>query len=144
MIQDKDYVAATCIGEARGEPIASIVGVAFVQIHRAYSARKLFKDIALAPNQFSCWNANDPNFGVLQKFLSDLENGNTVIDPYLRQCIVVGNAVVNGDFVDNVFGAKNYVSVGRLGLAKARRAQQDEWIIKMKVKVIHGNHVFLA
>lgn len=144
-LQDRDYVALTAIGEARGEPIEGIVGVCFVIRNRAYSRRKLYRDICLEPKQFSCWNDDDRNFKLLQHIINDMEMGNTLVDPYTRQCVAVANAVVNQDFIDNVRGAQNYVNERRYSLAKARQDPKlDGWINRLKVVATLGKHVFLA
>lgn len=74
--RDLDIAAGTVWGEARGKPPTDDIAVAHVIVNRArlaaaYVARKgrphpLFGDgtlagACLAPWQFSCWNANDPN-----------------------------------------------------------------------------------
>lgn len=72
---DEDIAARTLWGEARGEPVAGQLAVAHVLWNRARIASEwkargrrhpLFGDgtlagVCLAPWQFSCWNANDPN-----------------------------------------------------------------------------------
>jgi len=138
------YFACTVIGEARGEPIEGQVGVASVIRNRALAAKKPYKDICLAHGQFSCWNVNDPNFKLLQKVLSDLDQGNAILDPYLRQSIAVARCVQEMDFLDNTNGAKNYITKDRWKLANTRRDEQlDGWINKMITTVILGNHIFL-
>lgn len=139
------YLACTLIGEARGEPIDGQVGVASAIRNRAIAARKPYKDICLAKNQFSCWNNNDPNFTLIQKVYSDLENGNSIIDPYLRQCIAVARCVQEMEFLDNTKGAKNYVTIERYGIATARQNEdKDGWILRLKQSVTLGNHIFLV
>jgi N-acetylmuramoyl-L-alanine amidase len=144
VITDRDYLALTLIGEARGEPIEGIIGVANVIKNRAYASGKLFKDVCLSPNQFSCWNENDPNKKVINQVYGALDFGNPITDVYLRQCIAVSSAVYEGDFLDNVKGAKNYVTLERYKAAQARKANKDKWINDMIPVIILGNHVFLA
>lgn len=142
---DGNYLACTLFGEARGEPIEGIIAVANVIKNRAYSSQKLYKDICLAPNQFSCWNSNDPNYPQITKLLSDAEGGQIFTDPYTRQCFAVAKAVYENDFRDNVKGAKNYVTIKRYQLALARQDKKlDAWIIKMKQVCTYGQHIFLV
>lgn len=67
---DIDVLARTCFGEARGEGLRGMIAVCWVVLNRAHAAkatgRKQFGDGSIAaacrvPEQFSCWNANDPN-----------------------------------------------------------------------------------
>lgn len=143
-LQDRDYLALTLIGEARGEPIEGIVGVANCIRNRVYASNKLYKTVVMAPLQFSCWNQDDPNFAILAKVMAEMDFGNFTTDLYYRQAIAVAYSVYNGDFRDNVFGAKNYVTIQRYGLANLRREKSDEWILKMKSKVTLGKHIFLV
>ena len=140
---DANYMAVTIFGEARGESIEGLVAVGNVIMNRARAANTSVKEICLAPKQFSCWDEDDPNFDLVRNLLSQLENGNEIRDPYARQCIVVARAICNEDFLDNTHNSKNYVTIQRHQLAKARNAGSDQWILRMKVSVVIGRHVFL-
>jgi N-acetylmuramoyl-L-alanine amidase len=141
---DMNYLAATLVGEARGEPIEGIIGVANVIKNRVNKAKKTYKDICLAPKQFSCWNLEDTNFKYVSKFLSDLDNGNEIKDPYLIQCVAVAKAVFYNELLDNTKGAKNYVSLDRYKIANERKNPKlDSWILELKESIILGNHIFL-
>jgi len=142
---DLSYLFCTLIGEARGEPIEGIVGVANVIKNRAYASQRTYKDICLAPAQFSCWNSNDPNYNMISTLLSDINSGVTFTDVFVRQCLAVARAVYEGDFRDNVRGSKNYVTLKRYNIASARRDPKlDGWILKMKPIVTYGQHIFLV
>lgn len=142
---DENYLFCTLFGEARGEPIEGIVAVANVIKNRAYSAQKTYKDVCLAPKQFSCWNSDDPNYPKITKLLADAESGQAFNDPFIRQCLAVAKAVYEGDFRDNVKGSKNYVTLGRYQIANARKDPKiDGWITKMKPVATYGNHIFLV
>lgn len=148
-IEDINYLAATLVGEARGDAIESIVGVASVIRNRHFSSGKSYKEICLAPKQFSCWNDEGrplevENNKFVRNFLSRLENGDDIEDPILRQCLVVAKAIVNHDFPDNTKGSKNYVTTSRFQTAQIRRDPNDRWINRMKVACVLGKHVFLV
>lgn len=55
--------ALTAYGEARNQPIMGIVAVLSVITNRLVLQRwgLTYQDVCLAPLQFSCWNASDPN-----------------------------------------------------------------------------------
>lgn len=142
---EKDYIALTLIGEARGEPIEGIIGVGSVIRNRVHSSHGLnFEKVCLAPEQFSCWNEKDPNFPLLQRLGNDLDQGNPINDPFFRQCIFIASGIFHEDLRDNTIGSKNYVTVARQQMAIARRDNSDLWILKMKKSVVLGNHVFLV
>jgi len=139
-----NYMACTIFGEARGESIEGLVAVGNVIMNRAIASKNSVKEICIAPKQFSCWNQDEPNFDLVRNLLSQLENGDEIKDPYIRQCIAVARAICNEDFLDNTHSSKNYVTVQRHQLAKARNAGSDQWILRMKPVVIIGKHVFLS
>jgi spore germination cell wall hydrolase CwlJ-like protein len=141
--RDINYLAATLVGEARGEPIEGIIAVANVIKNRCYASGKNYEEVCLSPKQFSCWNQDDKNFNYIRDFHRQLENGEEIKDPYLIQCIAVARCVHNNEFVDNTKFALNYVTTARYQLATSRKSPVDTWITKMKPTVTLGNHVFL-
>lgn len=70
----------TIIGEARGEPLEGQVAVGFVVYNRVLARRSNFRDVCLAPNQFSCWNDNDPNRTFLESLGEKLLDGQKLKD----------------------------------------------------------------
>lgn len=67
----EDTLARTLWGEARGEILKGIRAVAAVVLNRATHPTvhwwgSTIVDVCIAPYQFSCWNANDPNLAKLQ------------------------------------------------------------------------------
>jgi hypothetical protein len=143
MNTDHDYLSCTLIGEARSESIEGIIAVGNVIKNRALVNGRNFKDICLAPLQFSCWNDNDINNKYIRGILSDLELGNEIHDPYLRQCIAIGSIIT--ELRDNTHGAKNYVTIQRYGIAQARRdSKVDGWMLSLKESVRYGKHIFLV
>lgn len=132
---DIDVLARTCYGEARGEGLQAMIGVAYVAMHRAdiadSSARKQFgsgtiASACLAPEQFDCWNPGDVNRIKLK--LTNLE------DPNFRLAWLAALSAVTGTVPDPTQGAtgywddsiatpawaegKDYVSLGRLKFVK--------------------------
>ncbi len=142
--EDVNYLCATLVGEARGECIEGQIAVANVIRNRVLAAGKSYKEICLAPKQFSCWNEGDPNFVLIRNMLAKLETGEDISEPVVRQCLAIARDVVAGDFIDNVNGAQNYVTLSRYQLAKARSAGLDAWMLRLKISVTVGNHCFLV
>lgn len=144
MLTDEQYLALTLIGEARGEPIEGMVGVGNVIKNRTVSTNKSYENIVLAPKQFSCWNSFDPNFKVIQKYSNDLELGNEINLKSIRQCLFVARGIVENELLDNIKGAKNYVTIARYNIAKQRQDEKlDRWIYLMRIVAELGNHYFL-
>lgn len=64
-----DSAARTIFGEARGEPTAGQMAVAWVIRNRVEQPSwwgKTPDEVCTHPYQFSCWNANDPNSSLLK------------------------------------------------------------------------------
>jgi N-acetylmuramoyl-L-alanine amidase len=68
--EDLWVMAQTVWGEARGESQAGQIAVAWVirnrQLYHPTWRGKTLAEVCLAPYQFSCWNANDPNCAQMQ------------------------------------------------------------------------------
>ena len=71
--QDKNILARTLYGEARGEyarvGVAAFIAVGNVIMNRLQSGRwygETVTEVCLKPKQFSCWNKGDPNCPLLE------------------------------------------------------------------------------
>ena len=65
-LPDRVVLALTIWGESRGECVEGQIAVACVvrnRLKRAISTAPRWRDICLAPEQFSCFNEDDPNAG---------------------------------------------------------------------------------
>lgn len=141
---DLNYLVCTVYGEARGEPIEGQIAVANVIKNRAYASQKTYKDICLAPRQFSCWNQDDPNRSSVLNLLISLEAGDIITDLTIRQIVIICKAIYENGFKDNSHGARNYVSTARYKQAQDRKGKDDQWILSMHPATVLGNHTFLV
>ena len=128
MTQDQDvYLAKTIWGEARGEGLRGMQAVANVVMNRVNAASwygASIKDVVLKPQQFSCWNANDPNRAKIDKLsLEDLAASGA---------LNVARQVISGQLKDITGGATNYHAT----------SVNPAWTAKMTKTVQIGNHVF--
>jgi len=139
-----NYLAATLVGEARGEPIEGQIAVANVIRNRVRVSGGGYKAVCLEPKQFSCWNNDDSNSKLVRNFLSRLESGDDIHEPIFRQCLAIARSIVAEDFLDNTQGCRNYVTLSRYQLAKARAANTDLWMLRLKPVVTIGQHIFLS
>jgi len=116
-----EILTLTLYGEARGEPIQGIIAVGCVIRNRCKKENKTYNEICLAPEQFSCWNSNDPNYPILITIANwlgiDSFDGAMRIsrpiqinDEYYKQCEAVAIGIVDGNFIDNTHGSLNYVT----------------------------------
>jgi N-acetylmuramoyl-L-alanine amidase len=108
-------VALTLWGEARGEPIEGRIGVACV-IRNRVRAHTWFGDgydgVCLAPQQFSCWNAADPNCRKLFVLAAGRERW--LDDPLLAETLWIAEGVVTGRIGDRVGDATHYHAASML------------------------------
>lgn len=139
--QDIDVVARTLYGEARGEGREGMVAVACVIVNRAIIAdayvdahgedHPLFGDGSLAsachaPLQFSCWNAKDPNLGVIKAV--------TVADPIFAMAKEIATQAENDELDDITNHATHYFD--------KRMPSPPAWA-KCKTPCFEqGNHLF--
>ena len=69
--KDRDILARTLWGEARGESLAGQIAVAWTIRNRVNDGKEKswwgegYAGVCQKPYQFSCWNRNDPNFAYL-------------------------------------------------------------------------------
>jgi N-acetylmuramoyl-L-alanine amidase len=92
--------ARTVWGEARGEGAAGMAAVAHVLLNRVKDGRwgNTLAAVCLAPWQFSCWNAGDPN----RRKMLELDE----TDALFTECVAaVGNAP---SMDDPTHGATHY------------------------------------
>ncbi|MDR1375218.1 MAG: cell wall hydrolase [Holosporaceae bacterium] len=127
--KDLEILAKTIYGEARGElyryGIASLIAVANVVANRVEkNFAATVRDVCLAPNQFSCWNANDPNFQKLKSLTTDCS--------IFRKCLEVAENVLEGKWPDLTDGCDHYHS----------RDVKPYWAAHLEPKRIFGRHYF--
>jgi N-acetylmuramoyl-L-alanine amidase len=104
---DKDVLARTLWGEARGEGLAGMIAVAWsirnrVEDHKPASWwGEGYAGVCQAPYQFSCWNKNDPNY----PFLSGAE---AIPATEFAAAQHAAEAVIDGSAPDITGGATHY------------------------------------
>ncbi|RYE60852.1 MAG: cell wall hydrolase [Oxalobacteraceae bacterium] len=131
--KDRDVLARTLWGEARGEGLAGMVAVAWTIRNRVDDGKDKswwgegYAGVCQKPYQFSCWNRNDPNYPFL--------NGARQI-PFreLAQCLIAADQVIDGRVPDPTSGATHYYATTML--------KAPDWAAKAKRTLKLGNHVF--
>ncbi|MCX4348345.1 MAG: cell wall hydrolase [Alphaproteobacteria bacterium] len=108
MANEIDALARTIWGEARGESISGQEAVASVIMNRvAFSKHRgrywwgnTIVDVCQSPQQFSCWNKNDPNYSKLMKVGAE--------DIHFCMCRRIAERAVSGMLGDKTNGATHY------------------------------------
>jgi N-acetylmuramoyl-L-alanine amidase len=124
--QAADVLARTLWGEARGCGAAGMRNVSMVIMNRVKHPRWWGHDIVsvcLDPEQFSCWNANDPNLPKLKAVTTE--------DPAFRLALTVAQAAIAGTVTDITKDADSYYAVTMrtppAWAARATRTVTDGW-----------------
>ncbi|MGA3827328.1 cell wall hydrolase [Pseudomonas chlororaphis] len=131
--KDRDILARTLWGEARGEGLAGQIAVAWTIRNRVNDGRTKswwgegYAGVCQAPYQFSCWNKNDPNY----PFLSGAK---PIPTGQFAQALRAADQVIAGAVPDPTGGATHYYATT---MAKA-----PAWAAKAKQTVRIGQHVF--
>jgi N-acetylmuramoyl-L-alanine amidase len=131
--KDRDVLARTIWGEARGESSAGKVAVAWTIRNRVFDGKEKswwgegYAGVCLARKQFSCWNADDKNY----PFLSGARE---IPFRELAQCRVVADQVIDGKVPDPTGGATHYYAIAM--------KKPPAWAAKARETLRLGGHVF--
>lgn len=131
--KDRDILARTLWGEARGEGAAGRVAVAWTIRNRVFDGKEKswwgegYSGVCQAKYQFSCWNKTDPNY----QFLAGVKQ---IPLRELAQCRIAADQVVDGKVSDTTGGATHYYA---LSMKTA-----PGWSANAKQTLRLGGHVF--
>lgn len=131
--QDRDILARTLWGEARGEGLVGQIAVAWTIRNRVNDGKPAswwgegYAGVCLKPRQFSCWNKNDPNYAYL--------SGARLIPPgQLAQARRAADLVMSGAQADITAGATHYYSTTLPG--------PPAWAVGATRTLTLGQHLF--
>lgn len=135
--KDRDILARTLWGEARGEGLPGQIAVAWTIRNRVEMDLNNdgkpdwwgegYSGVCLKPYQFSCWNKNDPNY----PFLSGAKQ---IPFRELAQARIAADLVIDGKQPDPTSGATHYYATT---MPKA-----PAWVAKAKQTMKQGHHIF--
>lgn len=137
-VADRFVLALTIFGESRGEPVLGQIAVGCVVRNRltaATSSAPRWRDVCLAPEQFSCFNADDPNRAVLERGAVML--GTMPVAPLLGQALWIADGVMSGAVLDVTHGANHYLTTTLL------KEKPPTWAVNQPVLAVIGAHSFL-
>lgn len=123
-----DVLARTLWAEARNQSRAGMEAVASVILNRAAHPRwwgRSVLDVCLKPRQFSCWNADDPQFSRIRSVGSD--------EPLFRLALAVAAQALNGHLDDATNGADSYANLA---------VCSPVWAERIKPCAVIGAHTF--
>ena len=121
---DKDIIAMTILGEARGEGKVGMYAVASVINQRAINRNKTPKAVCLQKWQFSCWNKSDPNRKKLPTLLKT--------HPMRHYAITLAQNITKLDR-SYTKRADHYIN---------RHSKKPSWLANRKPVIVIGNHAF--
>lgn len=131
--KDRDILARTLWGEARGESLAGLQACAWTIRNRVEDGKAKswwgegYAGVCQKPYQFSCWNANDPNSPFL-KGAKPIPAGE------YKRALAVASAVIAGVVPDPTGGATHYYATS---MPKA-----PAWVKGATLTLTLGGHRF--
>lgn len=126
---DRQIMARTAIGEARGEGDVGMQAVMWTGLNR-FTKKKWFTAVSIAgtflkPFQYSCWLQHDPNYGLITSLDEDIE----LMDIGLKWA----DDIIKGNIPDPTLGATHY---------HADTIAVPGWVDGATVTVKIGRHIF--
>lgn len=133
--EEVDLVARTAWAEARGEGELGMEAVATVIRNRVYDGDRrwaqTYDEVCLAPNQFSCWRADDPN----RQKATDV----TFQDVrFFKAYALAAGVMAMIRMIDPTHGANHYLATFLF-----YSTDRPSWADPEKISALIGNHVFL-
>lgn len=131
--RDREILARTLWGEARGEGLAGQLAVAWTIRNRVFDGKDKswwgegYAGVCLKAWQFSCWNKNDPNYAYLS-------GAKPIPKGQFNQAMEAANAVIDGTVDDMTGGATHYYATSM--------PKPPAWIKGAKLTLAMGHHRF--
>ncbi|MDT9673828.1 cell wall hydrolase [Pseudomonas sp. JV414] len=131
--RDRDVLARTLWGEARGESLTGQIAVAWTIRNRVNDGKAKswwgegYAGVCQKPWQFSCWNKNDPNF-------SYLSGAKPIPAGEFARAQKAADLVMSGTEPDPTGGATHYYATT---MPKA-----PTWTVGAKQTLKLGRHIF--
>ena len=131
--KERDILARTLWGEARGESLAGQIAVAWTIRNRVFDGKAKswwgegYDGVCLKPWQFSCWNKNDPNYA----YLSGVK---PIPGAQYVQALNAADQVMAGIVPDPTGGATHYYAT--------TMPKPPTWTKGAKQTLKLGQHVF--
>ncbi|MGH8345720.1 MAG: cell wall hydrolase [Pseudomonas sp.] len=131
--KDRDILARTLWGEARGESLAGQIAVGWTIRNRVNDGKAKswwgegYTGVCQKPYQFSCWNKNDPNFAYLS-------GAKSIPFREFAQAQIAAEQVMAGKVAGPTGGATHYYAT--------TMPKPPAWSVGAKRTLKLGRHVF--
>lgn len=141
-LSDKQVMALTIYGEARGESTDGKIAVGSVILERVKHRKwdgETVKEVCFKKWQFSCYLENDPNYG---KLLNIAENWDAAMatNPALNDCYTIASGLIDGTIPET----PEIEAAHCCQYATRRGAAAVKWDDGMTEIATIGGHVFYA
>jgi N-acetylmuramoyl-L-alanine amidase len=138
-LPDRVVLALLVYGESRGEPLLGQIAVACVVRNRlklAVNTAPRWRDVCLAPKQFSCFNKDDANYPTVLLAADILMTRPLASD--LQQALWIADGIISGACQDVTAGSVNYLTTQLL------ESKPPSWARNKPINVVIGHHSFLT
>ena len=131
--KDRDVLARTLWGEARGEGMDGMVATGWTIRNRVNDGKvrswwgEGYAGVCQKPYQFSCWNSNDPNYPYLS-------GAKQIPVAEFAKCQLAAQQVIEGAKPDPTGGATHYYSTSM--------PKPPRWVEGAKQTLRLGHHIF--
>lgn len=131
--KERDILARTLWGEARGESLVGQIAVAWTIRNRVNDGKAKswwgegYAGVCLKPWQFSCWNKNDPNYAYLS-------GARPIPAREFKQAVTAADHVIGSAGPDPTNGATHYYAT--------TMPKPPTWAKGAKLTLKLGHHVF--
>ncbi len=137
-LSEKQLMALTIYGEARGEPDKGKIAVGSVILerveHRDWDG-KTIHEVCLKPWQFSCFNENDPNRGKLLHIAEAWDEA-MALNPTLNDCYCIAAGLIDGLILRTKEISENHAT------QYVRTDCEASWLKYMRKFATIGHHDF--
>tara|TARA_B100000519_G_scaffold185482_2_gene180687 strand:+ start:2843 stop:3394 length:552 start_codon:yes stop_codon:yes gene_type:complete len=144
LTRDEQIVAATLLGEARGEGRCGVYAVGCVLQQRSINRNLSPAEICLQNDQFSCWEIGGKKLTLLEANKKYYNQGGPIM--YARQLarMIVAKRPLDRTFVGNAdhFHAQWKMKKNKQGKMEKVLVKSPYWAKKENFTVIIGNHKF--
>jgi hypothetical protein len=139
-LTDKQLMALTIYGEARGESEEGKIAVGSVILERVDLQGwmgKTLQEVCLKPFQFSCFLPSDPNFSALKLIAMDWDT------KLMRSLALQGLYGIASDLIDGLIPRTPEITKNHATQYKTIECKAA-WADKMILVTVIGNHQFYA
>jgi N-acetylmuramoyl-L-alanine amidase len=142
-LSDRNVIALTLYGEARGETNEGRIAVANVLANRANKRKgpwsAALRDVCLQPAQFSCWSSHGGN-GNYQTLMAAARilSRQELVGPVMRDCLAIADALIAKGLPSLVRGATHYYAPASMKPVGA----EPKWARGYEPVAVIGSHRF--